>query len=103
MASPEKPWIVVTSGAAHCGVERERQPVEVVVHEVELARAVQRVRDVQRLPHPAVDAGVLGVAVRRHRSSVADVSESGVANRVTSTPRATSPSVSRLVTCSHGP
>ena len=36
-------------------------------------------------------------------SRAAEVTESRVANRVTSTPRATSPSASRPVTCSHGP
>ena len=42
----------------------ERQPVEVVMDKLELARSGQRMRDVQRLPDPAVHLGVLRVAVR---------------------------------------
>ncbi len=56
--------------------EGERQPVEVVVHQVELARPGQCVRDVQRLPDPAVQLGILRVAVR------ADAVESGRRHRV---------------------
>ncbi len=36
-------------------------------------------------------------------TSVADVSESAAANNVTSTPRATNPSVRSETNCSHGP
>ncbi len=46
------------------GGEGERQPVEVVVHQVELGRAGERVRDVHRLPDPPVEGGVLGVRSR---------------------------------------
>ena len=44
-------------------VEREREPVEVVVDEIELARSPERMRHVQRLPHATVERVVLGVAV----------------------------------------
>ena len=57
--------------------EGQRQPVEVVVHQVELARPVERVGDVQRLPDPAVQLRVLGVRHCGHTpSSVAAVTES---------------------------
>ena len=53
--------------------------------------------DVQRLPYPAVQLGVLGVRrAGRRRPARAEVTESNEANSVTSTPRLTSPSVSRL-------
>ena len=57
----------------------------------------------QRLPNPAIHRWVLGVAMGHTPSRVAEVTESRVANRVTSIPRATNPSVSRLATDSHGP
>ena len=60
----ENPWIVVTSGAAAVRGEGERQPVEVVVDQVELGRAAERVRDVHRLPDAAVELGVLRVRPR---------------------------------------
>ena len=52
--------------------EGQRQPVEVAVDEVELARALEAVGDVQRLPDPAVERAVLlvrplGDAVERAR------------------------------------
>ena len=83
--------------------EGEGQPIEVVVDEVEFARTRQRVRDVQRLPDAAVHRGILAYPVAQTPSRVAVVAESSVANSVTSTPRATIPSASRLVTCSQGP
>ena len=59
MRGDEKPWMVVTIGASRQARERERQPVEVVVDQVELGRAAQGVGDVQRLPDTAVDLVVL--------------------------------------------
>jgi len=47
-------------------LERDRQPVEVIVDDVEVARALERMRDVQRLPDPSVEGRVFGVAVRAH-------------------------------------
>ncbi len=41
--------------------EGERKPVEMVVDEVEFARTLERVRDVQRLPDPAIHRGILRV------------------------------------------
>ena len=96
--------MVVTSGASTMLREGERKPVEMVVDEVEFAGALERVRDVQRLPDPAVHRrDPPRNPWRKRRRGSAVVTESSVANNVTSTPRATSPSASRLVTCSHGP
>ena len=39
--------------------EGERQPVEVVVDQVELRRAAQGVSDVERLPHSPIDLALL--------------------------------------------
>ncbi len=83
--------------------ERERQPVEVVVHDVELAGARERVRDVQRLPDPSVRLRVLGVAVRDDAVEAPGVSESSVAKSVTSMPRSWRPAAIRPATRSHGP
>ena len=86
------------------GGEGQRQPVQVVVHEVELGRARQGVGDVHRLPDPAVQAsGPRRSPAGTPRRAPPSVWESRVANSVTSMPRATSPSASRLVTCSQGP
>ena len=56
--------------------EGQRQPVEVVVHQLELTRPGQCVRYVQRLPDPAVQSGVLSVAMR------ADTVEDGRRHRI---------------------
>jgi hypothetical protein len=45
-------------------LERKRQPVQVVVDDVELVGARERVRDVERLPDASVSPGILRVAVR---------------------------------------
>ena len=56
----------MSSGARDVPREGQRQPVEVVVDEVELARALERVRDVQRLPDPPVERAVLLVPPWAH-------------------------------------
>ena len=86
------------SGARQALGQGERQPVEVTVHQVEVAGTGDRVPDVQRLGDAPVDAGSSSYPRGITASRVAVVSESAVANSVTSTPRATRPSVSRLVT-----
>ena len=92
----------------HGGVDettiRERHEIHVVVEQVELGRSLEHGRDVQALrtpsrPDPDPPEYPVGIVP----TSVADVSESAVANSVTSTPRATSPSVKRETNCSHGP
>ena len=80
------------------------QEVEAVVDDVELGGVLEDRGDVHAL-------GDLGVDRRRPRTSraatvlwsVAVVSESAVANSVTSCPAATSPSVSSEANSSHGP
>ena len=82
---------------------RERQEVEVVVDQVELRRTLEHRRDVQPLPHLRVQLRSSEYPVGIVPTSVADVSESAAANSVTSTPRATNPSVRSETNCSHGP
>ena len=82
----------------------QREEVEAVVDDVELAGAFESSGDVRAL-------GDLGVESRRPRTSRAGttdakraaVTELAVANRVTSWPRATRPSVSSDANSSHGP
>ena len=73
------------------------------MNEVELARALEDMGDVKHLPHLGVDARILRIGRRADAASFAAVALSCVANKVTSMPRATSASVNRLVTNSHGP
>jgi hypothetical protein len=47
-------------------LERDRQPVEVVVDDVEVSRALEGVRHVQRLPNATVERRVFRVAVGTH-------------------------------------
>ena len=83
--------------------EGERHEIGLVVNEVELAGALEDMGDVEHLPDLGVDRGVLGIGRGQTPASLPAVRLSCVANKVTSTPRATSASVSRLVTSSHGP
>lgn len=54
-------------------------------------------------PTPDRPHRVIGISPGHTPSRRAEVTESRMANNVTSTPRATRPSASRPVTCSHGP
>jgi hypothetical protein len=83
--------------------ERERQPVEVVVDEIELAGAAERVRDVQRLADAAVEPWIFRIAgganaVERRRCERVERRE----ERDVYAARDQSSAI-RLVTCSHGP
>ena len=64
MPAPEKPW----TGRQHRRVaeigQRQRQPVHLIVQQIEVRRGAQRGRDVQRLPHAPVHGSVLRVATR---------------------------------------
>ena len=66
-AAPEKPWIVVTIGAPHWASKASGSQSSWLCTRSKSGGELDRVRDVQRLPHPAVHAGVLGIAVRRDR------------------------------------
>ncbi len=44
--------------------ECERQPVEMIVHKLELAGPGQRMRNMQSLPDPAVQLSILCIAMR---------------------------------------
>ena len=104
MPAPENPWIVVTIGAPHCQRRREGQPVELVVHEIEVGREIERMRDVQRLPDPAVHARVLGIAVRHDRFEVRRGHRVGGGEEGDLDAHAARvPRCRRLVTRSHGP
>jgi hypothetical protein len=91
----------------HRGVDEpapgQRQEVEVVVQQVEVRSPLEGCGDVQALGDLDVVAVVLLVRRSTTEESRAAVRESPEANSVTSTPRATSPSVSRETTSSHGP
>ena len=82
----------------------QRQEVEAVVDHVELGRALEGVRDVEAFDDLRVDGRVLRVARDRRRTRAEPaVTESPLANSVTSTPFATSPSLRSDANCSHGP
>ena len=51
--------------------EGERHEVGLVVNEVELARALEDMGDVEHLPHLGVDGGVLGIGRRAHAGQLA--------------------------------
>ncbi len=88
----------------HQAAVGERQEVEAVVDQVELAGTLEERRDMQALPDLGVQRRVLGVSAWDTGAEVAQlVTESAVANSVTSTPRLTRPSVSSDTNCSQGP
>jgi hypothetical protein len=87
----------------HVLVERGRQPVEVILHNLELASPGQRMRNMQSCPDPAAQLSIVHIAMQANTVESRRLPELSVANRVTSTPRATSPSVCRLAVDSHGP
>jgi hypothetical protein len=69
----------------------------------ELAGLLKDMGDVEHFPHLCVNRGILGIGRRADSIQLGRRPVSFVANKVTSTPRATSASVKRLVTCSQGP
>ena len=84
--------------------EGERQPVEVVVDQVELRRAAAARGRRGAPPRPARRSSrPPRRGARRRRRAGRAVIESSVANSVTSTPRGARPSASSPVTSSHGP
>ncbi len=103
MTGPEKPWMVVTIGARACWLKASGSQSRWLCtrsNSADRARACDTCRASQTRPSsPASWAYPCGQTPSR----AAAVTESSVANKVTSTPRATRPSVSRLATDSHGP
>ena len=88
----------------HKAREGQRGEVRLVVNQIELAGAFENMRGVQQLPdlrHRSMD--LRNKASGKRRRGCPQSPKSAVANRVTSTPRARSASVSRLVTSSQGP
>ena len=83
----------------------QRQEIEKVVQDVEVATRglFERARDMQTFVDLGVQQWVFGVTLRGDGLSRARVTESAVANSVTSTPRATRPSVSIDTTRSQAP
>ena len=81
----------------------EREKIEAVVDDVELVRPLEGVRDVQALGHLRVDVRIFGVTTGDDSSEPSGVTESPLANNVTSTPLAASPSVRSEANCSQGP
>ena len=51
--------------------EGERHEIGLVVNEVELARALEDMGDVEHLPHLGVDGGVLGIGRRADAGQLA--------------------------------
>ena len=95
-------------GDQRCGRQSrisERQKIEVVVQDVEgaIRGLLERARDMQTFVDLGVQQWVFGVTLRGDGLSRARVTESAVANSVTSTPRANRPSVSIDSTRSQGP
>ena len=99
----ENPWIVVTTGVSTRRAVGQRQEVEAVVDQVELARPLEDLGDVEAFPYLGIGVRRFGVSPAATDTSCAVVTESAVANRVTSTPRATRPSASSETNCSQGP
>ena len=98
----------VDGGDQLCGRQpriSERQKIEVVMQDIEGATRglLERARDMQTFVDLGVQQWVFGVTLRGDGLSRARVTESAVANSVTSTPRATRPSVSIHTTRSQGP
>jgi hypothetical protein len=73
-----------------------------VVNEVELTGALEYMGDVEHLPYLGVDGGVLGIG-RRADTGQAAGRPAILRGKQGDVPRATSASVNRLVTNSHGP
>ena len=103
MRSDEKPWIVVTIGVSTRREKASGTKSAWLWIRSNSPRALEDVGDVEQLPDLGVDACGLPNRAAADAGERARGCESAVANSVTSTPRATSASVSRLVTSSHGP
>src|SRR5664279_5142845 len=103
MAGFEKPWMVVTIGAADNAEKVSGSQSRLLCtrsNSPDLLRQCATCKASHTLPSMV---GFSPYETGQTASSSADVTESAVANKVTSMPSATSPSVIRLVTCSHGP
>ena len=81
----------------------QRHEVVMAMDEVKLGSVLERLGDVQVFGDFGIDGGILFIAPSTTACRWARVTESPVANKVTSQPRATSPSVMLLATVSQAP
>jgi hypothetical protein len=103
MLLPEKPWIVVTIGAAQCRENASgSQSRWLCTRSNSPERRSACATWIASHTRPS-RSGLSSYPVGATPSSVALVTESSVANSVTSTPRAARPSASSPATVSHGP